>query len=82
MTPFLEALMVVAVIGGGAFAIVYGLRFFPIGGPSEDQYEMDLGAPKDYPRRRASMAHSIDQMTRVVKAETDRIKAKPPLKKK
>lgn len=61
----------------GALAVVYGLRFFPIHKASDDQYEMDLGAPKDYARPRSAIAHSVDRATDVVKEEVERIRKLP-----
>jgi len=64
----------------GALAVVYGLRFFPIHKAPDDQYEMDLGAPKDYARPRSAMAHSVDRATDVVKEEVKRIRKLPSLR--
>lgn len=65
----------------GALALVCGLRFFPVHKAPDDQYEMDLGAPRDYARPRSAMAHKVDRATDVVKEEVKRIRNLPGLRR-
>ncbi|MGS1095132.1 hypothetical protein ACVCNR_11175 [Aquamicrobium terrae] len=66
----------------GALAIVYALKLFPTAKASGDQYELDLGTPKDYARPRSAMAHSVDRATDRVKEEVKRIRDLPSLPRK
>jgi len=81
MTPFLNALMTSAVIAGGALAIVYALRWFPVAKGSTDQMEMDFDVVPDYIKRTRAAAHDARNATDVVRDETRRIKAKPKIKR-
>lgn len=65
----------------GALAVVYALRFFPIAKTPDDQYELDLGAPKDYAPNRSVMAHEVDRAADVVKEEVKRIRRLPSLRR-
>lgn len=64
----------------GAAAIVYGLRFFPVTESNDDQYSLDLGAPRDYARPKSAMAQEVDKATMTVKDEVNRIKGLRKLK--
>jgi hypothetical protein len=81
MTAMVNVLMTGIVIAGGAFAIVYALRFFPIAKPASDQLEMDLDIAPDYIKRSRVMAHDARREADILQAETSRIKAKPRLKR-
>ena len=81
MTPFLDAIMTAMVIGGGALAIVYGLRFFPIAKARSDQLEFDLDVVPPYIKRSRAMAHDLDRETDSIREEVSRLKAKPRIRR-